>query len=125
MASTKCNLAAPPSALLYRLEANESGIVRVVWEGVTSHTASSLLAAPTGSEERDALTEAIEFLRAALADGERTADDVTREARKSGISDRTLRRARREAGILKRREGFGPAGHWNWSLPLKADGQSE
>ena len=54
-----------------------------------------------------ALVEAMEFLRSALASGERPAADVLREADEAGIAEITLRRARKEMGVRTRREGFG------------------
>ena len=48
----------------------------------------------------------MEFLRAALADGERPATDVLTEATALGIAERTLRRARKVLGVLVRRQGF-------------------
>jgi len=41
----------------------------------------------------------MEFLRAALADGERPATEVLTEATALGIAERTLRRARKVLGL--------------------------
>jgi hypothetical protein len=64
LASTKSNLSALPPALAYRLEEAPNEAVRVEWEGESQHTAKSLLAASTETDEqRDALAEATSFLR--------------------------------------------------------------
>ena len=53
---------------------------RIAWLGETSHTAETLLAHPAPVDDRAALADAMEFLRAALADGERPATEVLTEA---------------------------------------------
>src|SRR5438128_9387484 len=59
----------------------------------------------------------MEFLRAALAEGERTATDVLTEATALGIAEITLRRARKALGVQVRREGFGKDGRFLLALP--------
>ena len=79
---------------------------RVAWLGETAHTAETLLAQAAPEDDRAALTDAMEFLRAALGDGERPASEVLNEATALGIAERTLRRARKVLGVLVRRQGF-------------------
>src|SRR5207302_9031742 len=83
----------------------------------TPQSADGLLAQPGRGDERMAQTEAVEFLRAALAEGERTASDVLREAAALGIAEITLRRARKALGVQVRREGFGKDGRFLLALP--------
>ena len=59
----------------------------------------------------------MEFLRAALADGERPATEVLHEATALGIAEMTLRRARKALGVLVRRQGFGKDGRFLLALP--------
>jgi hypothetical protein len=66
----------------------------------------TLLAQAAPDADRAALTDAVEFLRAALADGERPATEVLNEATALGIAERTLRRARKALGVQVRRQGF-------------------
>src|SRR5207253_5847322 len=75
IAPVKQNLCEPGAAVAFSLEPAGKA-VRVVWTGETAHTADGLLVQPVRSEERIAQTEAVEFLRAALAGGERPASDV-------------------------------------------------
>lgn len=114
LAVTKSNLSAPVPALAYRIEAPE-GVAHVVWEGFTAHTAAALLALPELPAERTALDEATEFLTEILAQGAAlSATEVKAAARQAGIAERTLDRARHRAGVVARREGFGPGATYVW-----------
>jgi hypothetical protein len=117
LASTKCNLARLPPALVYALDSDPNGALRVGWKGESAHTAESLLAAPRDDEDRDATQEAVEVLRALLADGPANADHARREARKAGVSERTLLRAKAILGVKSRKLGFSGPGSWQWCLP--------
>src|SRR5436309_5140156 len=79
IAPVKQNLCEPGAAVAFSLEPAGKA-VRVVWTGDTAHTADGLLVSSVRAEERMAQTEAVEFLRAALAGGERPASDLLREA---------------------------------------------
>ena len=109
LAPVKQNLCEAPPAVAFSL-VPAGKAVKVVWTSETNHTADALLAQPLRIEERMAQTEAVEFLRAALAEGERAASDVLREAAALGIAEITLRRARKALGVRVRREGFGKEG---------------
>ena len=97
---------------------------RVAWLGETSHTAETLLAHPAPEVDRAALTDAVEFLRTALVDGERPATDVLTEATALGIAERTLRRARKVLGVLVRRQGF-KDGRFLLALPSNGSDAAE
>lgn len=117
LAVTKCNLAAPVSALAFRLAPDEEhGCARVEWDGETAHTAAQLLET-LDSEERGAGDEAVAFLRAELGGGRVAAKNVKAAARNAGIADRTLDRAKKRAGVETKREGYASEGVWYWSLP--------
>jgi len=109
IAPVKQNLCQPAPAVAFSLVTTGKA-VKVVWTGETAHTADGLLAQPQRIEERLAQTEAVEFLRAVLASGERPASDVLREAADLGIAEITLRRARKALGVQVRRKGFGKDG---------------
>lgn len=116
LAPLKCNLAVFPPSLAWHLESADGGVARVVWEGVTELSAISLLEGGD-KEERSAGTEAEEFLRAELSEGERPAEEMMSTARRLGIAARTLRRAADGLGVRKRRRGFGKGSEMRWSLP--------
>jgi hypothetical protein len=71
---------------------------------------------PESEEERTALDEAIDWLRSYLGMGAQKANDVKVAARKAGIAERTVERARSRAGVISRRDGFGPGTVRWWSL---------
>jgi hypothetical protein len=65
-----------------------------------------------------ALDDAVGFVRAALASSPRPATEVTALSATQGISGATLRRAVKQAGVVKRKEGQpGHPQRWLWSLP--------
>jgi AAA domain len=116
LAVVKSNLAVKAESLAYRLVPDpEHDVARVEWLGTTSYSADELVRQPPDDEERTALAEAQAFLRDAFPDGPRPAAEVKREARDTGISDRTLERARRSLGIESRRDAFG--GPYRWHPP--------
>jgi hypothetical protein len=114
LASTKCNLAKLPPSLAFGLSA-DNGALRVGWGGIAPHTAESLLAAPRNEEERNAVQEAEEVLRSILGSGPMAAEEVRKLARKAGVSDRTLDRAKASLHVRCSPVAFG--GEWKWTLP--------
>jgi putative DNA primase/helicase len=71
-----------------------------------------------GDGASGALSEAMNFLREEFSVAERMeASIIEKQARKAGISQRTLKRARKELGVVSRREGFGTEGKFFLSLP--------
>jgi len=108
----KNNLAPEPPSLAFEITEG-----RFLWRGETSVSAAALLAPDSGPEERGALAEAQDFLRDLLTAGAVDAEEGWRQARKLGIAERTLKRARAALGIKARREGFGPGGRWVWEAP--------
>jgi hypothetical protein len=116
LACQKNNLAPPVPALAYRLLTHENGSGYVVWEGESHHTAASLLAQPQDPSEKPALNEACEFLKSELAEGCVQAKTIKDEARKAGISEATLRRAKDIVGVKIRKMNFKPS-YWVWELP--------
>ena len=85
------------------------------WTGESQLTASTILAPELNGEETGARADAKEFLLSALAQGPRPAKDVTAEAGQEGISERTLKRAKRELSVRSRKPDM--TGGWEWSLP--------
>jgi len=84
---------------------------RIVWGGRVTVTADESVAPP--DEERGAINEAVDFLRDLLAEGPVEARQVMTEAKKAGISQRTLIRAKEKLRVKSGRLGFGP---WRWEL---------
>ncbi len=113
--SLKLNLAPLPPGIGYRLIE-----LRVQWDqDPVTITAAEAFNAP-GADERGERADAQEFLRQVLARGAVQAETIFAEARKGGIAEKTLKRAKKDLAILSdRRGGLGQEGAWWWSLPPK------
>jgi putative DNA primase/helicase len=108
----KSNLAKLGPSLGYEIQNG-----RFLWVGETSLTARDLLAAETPMQEVSAVEEAEKFLVDLLAAEPLPANDVLAAANQAGIAERTLKRAKKNAGIVIKREGFGRGSYVLWSLP--------
>ncbi len=108
----KSNVSVLGPPMGYRVD--ESGFP---WTGESRLTAADLLAAESASDERAADEEARTFLRELLADGPLAARKVFEEARKAGISEITLRRAKAREGVSVQKVGFQGGAKWLWSIP--------
>lgn len=113
LAKLKNNLGPEPPSLSFGIEGIEN-TSRVVWGGESHHRADSLLAVPS-DEDRPAQEEAADFLRDVLGAGPVRAKAVQKEAREAGISEKTLRRAKKTLGVEAKKQDF--AGGWLWHLP--------
>ncbi len=88
----------------------------IVWLGDVEIDSRGLLAGPGDPEDRSERSEAAEFLSEALSDGPRQAKELKDAAKREGIADRTLARARRDLGVKVERKGF--QGGSTWALPF-------
>lgn len=110
----KSNLAAKGEALGYQLD--ETGFA---WVGVSDLTAARILDGAESGEAPSKLEEAIDFLQQALAEGGQPAERVKADAKALEISDRTLRRARKELNVRPVAVGHQRTGgvlRWDWVL---------
>jgi putative DNA primase/helicase len=124
LAHVKCNVGEQTESLACRIEAvplnPEIVVPRFTVTGTSKTSAADLLDAPS-ADERTERDEAADFLRAELATGPRPVREVRKAARESGISDRTLDRAKAAVGVVAHRVGgAASAGHWEWSLSAPA-----
>jgi hypothetical protein len=94
---------------------------RLVELGESEHRGEALLVIRGDPEERSAVDEAVSFLEDLLSGAPVPAEDILAAARKNGISEKTLRRAKTRLGVQSNKADFG--GHWQWSLPRHEDGQ--
>lgn len=120
LASLAGNLCETPPSLAYTIAATEPyDAPRIEWAGVAPGvSAESLLQQPDTQEDRTEREEAADWLRQELVAGERASADVQAAARRAGISQATLARARRELGVISRRAGYEPGAGWLMSLPI-------
>jgi hypothetical protein len=115
LACSKNNLAARPPSQAFRIIGTDSGVARLDWLGPTPLTADELVEKPRPAR-RDAVAEAMGFLRERLADGPCTRSRLLDEAASLGLSLRTLERAKTELGILSRQGRDNGAKAWYWGL---------
>jgi len=122
LAVSSSNLAAIAPSLVYRIETahvtgdtgEEIATASIGAIGESSAGAHDLLRG-TSEEQRTVTDEASAFLRAELADGARLASEIKTEARKLGLSDMALFRARQALDVKASKTGF--RGGWEWALP--------
>ena len=95
---------------------SDSKVPVIKWHGTSDMTADDLLSALSeSSEEKSALEEAGEFLMEALANGQAKQKIIMADARAEGVSERTLRRAKKKLGIRSDRIER----EWYWMPPSK------
>lgn len=115
LAIVKSNFGGQADAVRFRIMGNE-GVAYIEWSGFSKHTPESLLSTPLDSDAKSNLETAMDFLRQELTDGQKRTTVLVREARKLGISERTLDRAKAKQGglgVLSRKVGDA----WFWELP--------
>lgn len=115
-ACIKNNLAPTPVSIAFALEGVD-GVSKIAWGAASDYGADALLAYPSSPEERSAIDEAKEFLTVLLSHSPIESKIVLREARAAGITDVTLRRAKKALSISVDKQGF--QGVWTWALPVK------
>ncbi len=109
----------PEGALAFTVDADQAGRPLLLWSrDRVAVDPEAALSPPEDPSDRAAGDEALEWLRAALANGPQAAADLRKEARSEGIADRTLRRASKRLDVVIERTGF-PC-RSTWRLP---DGQ--
>jgi hypothetical protein len=113
----KSNLAETGAAIGYEIRDD-----RFYWTGSSRLTEEQILSAAKGITKQVSSQEAEEFLKQVLAEGEKKAVEIKKEAKSIGISDWELRGARKRLGIIPRKVGQ-PGGnqYWSWSLPFKPE----
>jgi energy-coupling factor transporter ATP-binding protein EcfA2 len=92
----------------------ECGYVANLYRDDTA--AEDIVAAPVSLEEKGARAEARDILRSLLADGPMDAAEVIKA---SGINAASLKRPRKDIGVIAepRRNGLGRVVGWTWRLP--------
>ena len=91
----------------------------LTWDANAPDIRADDLVRSQSEDEKTAIDEACEFLSDYLAKGPATQADVIREARANGISERTVKRAKKALNLPKseRMGGVGSHGYWEWRLP--------
>jgi hypothetical protein len=121
LATTKCNLGREGEPLAVRLVPAESPgvgieVAKVEWSKAgIGRGADELLADEDSRAEKYAQNEAETWLRSVLGDGPVLTNDVIRDSKQFGISERTLRRVKSKIQVISEKDTFN--GKWRWRLP--------
>jgi putative DNA primase/helicase len=126
LAVSSTNLAAIAPSIVYRI--STAHVMGDTGEAITTAAMSpigesaagahDLLRGQPDEEEQSGTDEAEALLRQTLAESPQPSNEVTKEARQLGISEKQLRRARGRLGVESERVGgLGSKGYWEWSLP--------
>lgn len=124
---THCKSSLAPWGVSQVFELKEG---QFLWTGTSDLTSESLfMPMPSDSQdEKTAIEEAEEFLKAVLADGAKEVTEILKEAKKQGgHSEKTIRRARKNLNVQAIRKGEAGkkgGGTWSWFLPDQ-EGQKE
>ena len=122
---SKTNLGKPRDGLAYRiadmaLPGPDGSVIwapYVKWEDapVTMSADDAVSAMAGGAECKTAKAEAIDFLRAELADGPKPVGEVNKAATAAGHTPKAIRTAREALGITPQKAGMHEG--WLWGLP--------
>lgn len=113
MVQIKNNLAEAGAPVGYELKQDE-----FFWLERTALTADKILSSHKSEDDRSSQMESVTFLRETLAEGERLASEVKKEAAAIGITEQMLRTARAKLQVEVYSRGFNPK-KWYWALPYK------
>jgi hypothetical protein len=120
----KNNVGRDSGGLKYRVvgqprDGYPEGLPRIEWIGRSEETAEDLVGIGSPRSRSRALrrSEAEEWLRGRLANGQASATEIEREASERGFAKNTLQAASDQLGVLKAPSG--PRAPWVWSLPKK------
>lgn len=114
LAVTKSNLGPKADSIRLSFE-TQGGVAAIRYVGAAKQDADALLTTSSEPEKRTQLTEAIDVLRDALAQGPVPVPDLQELVRGAGLSWGTARRAQVQLGIISEKAGF--SGGWQWRLP--------
>src|SRR5581483_5687007 len=117
LASTKSNLAEQPESLRFALQPTEAGVCKIIWEGVSPHSADELVAPPESDEDKGAVAHGCEVLTSILEGGPKPAWQCFKEAAQAGVSKRTVERAKKVLNVTSNKQPTDDGIKWFWSLP--------
>jgi hypothetical protein len=105
----KANLSKKAQSLAYTIVTAENGAARIEWKGIVNLTADELLTADKSEEARAKL-----WITDKLKDGPVLSSEIEAAADKAGISESTLKRAKKTLPVKSKKDG--PNGEWRWHL---------
>ena len=113
----KNNLAADPGGLEFSI--SHPGVVS--WSATPCARSADELMKPAQPKAVTARDDAAEWLRELLTDGSVDSNQVFEDAKKCGIAERTLRRAKDEIGARAKPTTKDGTRVWQWSLPEESE----
>lgn len=118
----KGNYGRAPGVVPYTLEPKPGNVFKATFAKRIDTELDEVLDGDLEADERDTLADAKGLLRGALKGGPVDAKVILEEARKAGIGERTLRKAKAELKVRSKRisAGKGTPGSWQWELPAKS-----
>ncbi len=111
LAMMKSNLSARARSLDYILDGGG-----LTWDANAPNIALDELMNTPSPDEKSVMDEAEEFLSDYLSRGPAKHTDVVREARSHGVTERTLRRAKKRLNVETSKVGFGRNSYTEWRL---------
>ena len=116
----KNNLGPDTQGVGYALRTTESRVPFIEWlSGPVSMTADEALRSST-EDRRTSTEDCVDWLRAVLSDGEKSASELMDAAERLGFSSKVLRRSREKLAV--RTDKAGVKAGWYWSLPINGGG---
>jgi AAA domain len=128
LARVKNNLAKPTPSIGYRIASEELyECPLIVWQGVVHIDADTLLRGQDNRRDAEAREEAEELLRDLLSDGPAPVAEAKKLLAGAGISDSTIKRAKKRLRIasIRERDEKGKTTGWTWRLPPDDDDPPE
>jgi AAA domain len=128
LARVKNNLAKPTPSIGYRIASEELyECPRIVWQGIVHIDADTLLRSHDSRRDAEAREEAEELLRDLLGDGPAPVAEAKKLLAGAGISDSTIKRAKKRLRIasVRERDENGKTIGWTWRLPADDDDPPE
>jgi hypothetical protein len=128
LARVKNNLAKPVPSIGYRIATEELyECPLIVWQGVIHIDADTLLRGHDSRRDAEAREEAEELLCDLLSDGPAPVADAKKLLTDAGISDSTIKRAKKRLRIasVRQRDENGKTIGWTWQLPADDDQQPD
>ena len=120
LARVKMNLGPQIRPITYRLEpVAELDVPRIEWGDEIDITVDALLHSEDARRDAPQRREASRWLRDLLADGPMNAQDIKKQADQAGLSWWTVKKAKREAGVMSEKD-VDPNSYeihgWRWRL---------
>lgn len=103
----------------YRIRVHANGAPFVDWQGTVALTADEIAEGRGSAAERDEWGDAERILYLSIRNRDVPWDEILAEAKRAGVTERTLRRAKTALGVSSKRCAHGREAHWEWCAPKK------